>query len=270
MALPRYLIDSHSHLDFARLAPVLSSALDEARTAGIRQWIVPGTTRQASAQQRAVVDKHTGLFAALGLHPYFIAEHTPADLEWLRRGVMEAPAQSLVAVGECGLDAMLSGELYWDWQLELCEAQLALAKACDLPVILHVRKAHQELFRLLKKASLPRAGVIHAYTGSYQQASAYVDLGFCLGAGGAITYERASKTRDTFSRLPVEHILLETDAPDMPVQGFQGQVNLPVRMLDTLNVLAQLRGQSAEALGQQLTENTRRLFRLPIAADIKE
>ncbi|HDL1712891.1 TPA: TatD family hydrolase, partial [Mannheimia haemolytica] len=148
----------------------------------------------------------------------------------------------------------------WKKQCEFLEAQLSLAKKFNLPVNLHSRKSHDQLFVFLKKAQLTKTGVVHGFAGSYEQAKRFVDLGYKIGVGGTITYERANKTREAIRKLPLESLLLETDSPDMPVFGFQGQPNRPERLLVTFNSLCELRTESPNLIAETIWQNSERLF----------
>ena len=138
-----------------------------------------------------------------------------------------------------------------------------MAKQFQLPVILHHRKSHDIILRQLRQYQLPKGGVIHAFSGSYQQAMQYIQLGFKLGVGGTITYERAVKTRAVMAKVPLDALVLETDAPDMPICGRQGQRNSPEYLPEILAVLALLRHEPIEQITQVLWATTCALFALP-------
>ena len=147
-------------------------------------------------------------------------------------------------------------------QLNILSQQLQLAADFDKPVILHVRKAHDLTLQQLRRVRLSRGGVVHAFSGSEQQAREYIKLGFKLGVGGSITYERARKLRRTFAALPLSALVLETDAPDMPLCGYQGETNYPERAAQVANVLAELRGVTPEEIAAATLQNTREVFRV--------
>ncbi len=166
-----------------------------------------------------------------------------------------------MAIGEIGLD-LYRDDPQFDKQQRFLEAQLKLAKAYQLPVILHSRRTHDKLAQILRRYDLPRRGVVHGFAGSLQQAQAFIKLGYAIGIGGTITYERASKTRQTVAQLPLSSLLLETDAPDMPLQGFQGQPNRPERARQVWEVLCSLREESPEEIADALWHNSQQLFQL--------
>lgn len=260
LPISSYLIDSHCHFDFPQLDTIRDDSVARAHQLGIRQWVVPGVTAASWARIENSMATYEGVFPAWGLHPYFIDQHQPEHLELLAAQLRRHPA---VAVGEFGLDRMLSGELHWQQQLFYCEHQLQLAQQLQLPVILHVRKAHSDMLALLRRYPLPRAGVLHAFSGSHEEAKRYLALGFSFGVGGSISYERATRTREVFRQLPLQSLLLETDAPDMPLSGYQGQPNRLERLHQVLMLLAELRQLPPDVVAQQVTANTRALFALP-------
>ncbi len=256
------LIDSHSHIDDARFDADRGQVLARARQAGVRTQIVPAITAASWPGLKQVCHEHTGLYPAYGLHPIFIAEHGPGDLErlpqWLQR---ERP----VAVGECGLDFWIDAPQP-ERQREIFLGQLRLAREFDLPVIVHARKALDEVIANLRRIGGLR-GVLHSFSGSLQQAQQLWRLGFHLGIGGPVTYPRAQRLRRIVAQMPIEHLLLETDSPDQPLSGHQGRRNEPARLPQVLAVVAQLRGQSPAALAAATSANARQLFKLPAEPD---
>ncbi len=142
------------------------------------------------------------------------------------------------------------------------EQQIQLAIAYDKPLILHVHRSHNEVYRLLKNYKPSAGGVVHGFTGSYQQAKAYWELGFFIGVGGSITYPRAKKTRHAISHMPLEALVLETDAPYMPLHGFQGEHNSPLHLFNIKNCLVELRDETPELIENCLQKNTEILFNL--------
>ncbi len=127
-------------------------------------------------------------------------------------------------------------------------------------MILHSRRTHDKLALHLRRIDLPRRGVVHGFAGSLQQAEAFIKLGYAIGVGGTITYPRASKTRNTIAQLPLSSLLLETDAPDMPLNGFQGEPNRPEQVRRVWQTLCELRSEPAEQIASTIYATTRRLF----------
>jgi len=253
-------IDTHCHFDFPPFTGDEANSLARAAEAGVTGIIVPATEAANFARVTALADEHDALYAALGLHPIVIENHTDACLEKLEEALKTRP-KKLLAMGEIGLD-LYRDDPQFDRQEQILDAQLKLAKRYDLPVILHSRRTHDKLAMHLKRHNLPKTGVVHGFAGSLQQAQAFIKLGYAIGVGGTITYERASKTRQTVAQLPLSSLLLETDAPDMPLQGFQGQPNRPERARQVWEVFCSLREESPEEIADALWHNSQQLFQL--------
>ena len=252
------LIDSHSHIDVDTFDADRDAVLARARAAGVTRQIVPAVMCATFDALRDLCVRESGLFPAYGLHPTFLAQHRAEHLvalaHWLER---ERP----VAVGECGLDYFVEG-LDQALQQTYLERQLELAREFELPVILHGRRAFDALAATLRRIGNP-SGVVHSFGGSQQQAEAFWKLGFCIGIGGPITYPRAHRLRSIVAAMPLEFLLLETDAPDQPLCGHQGQRNEPERLRDVCTTIAALRGVEPESIAAATTANAIRLFRLP-------
>ncbi|MCW2475383.1 MULTISPECIES: TatD family hydrolase [unclassified Symbiopectobacterium] len=254
-------IDTHCHYDFPPLSENEVANIALAATAGVTHILVPAVESRYFARITALSQAHPEIYAALGLHPLYIAHHQDSDVDLLEQQLRQRDDR-LIAVGEIGLDLYMA-EPRFERQCELLEAQLALAKRYDLPVMLHSRRTHDRLAQLLRRIDVPRKGVVHGFAGSEQQALAFIKLGYCIGVGGTITYPRANKTRQAISRLPLDSLLLETDAPDMPLNGFQGHPNRPERAANVFHTLCELRSEPPEVIADALYRNTCRLFTLP-------
>jgi TatD DNase family protein len=252
------LIDSHSHLDAAEFDADRGQVLARARLAGVTCQIVPAIARSNFEKLRTLCTQDSGLFPAYGLHPMFLAEHREHHLEelaiWIQR---EKP----VAVGECGLDFHVEG-LDADSQRDFFRRQLELARDAGLPVIVHARRAVDEVIASIRRIGKV-IGVVHSFSGSQEQAQQLWKLGFCLGIGGPVTYERARRLREIVASMPIEYLLLETDSPDQPLHGRQGERNEPAYLEQVCACIADLRGILAQELAQATTQNCIRLFRLP-------
>ncbi|AMO55601.1 hypothetical protein GZ77_09295 [Endozoicomonas montiporae] len=257
------LIDSHCHLDFSEFDPDRGQVITNAFEQGIKGICIPGTesARWSSLLQLCHENRHpVQLFPALGIHPWFVEQHQPDDLLLLEKNLKTNP--QIVAVGEIGLDfavQTVSHDLQTVW---FCK-QLELARQFSRPVILHARKAHDQILKQLRLNPVKQGGIVHAFSGSEQQAYQYIEQGFCLGFGGSITYPRASKIRALAASLPLSAIVLETDAPDMPLHGFQGQRNEPTRLTLVLDALAELRSETAADIAAATQHNTRKILSLP-------
>ena len=258
-------VDTHCHFDFPPFSGNEAQSLQLAEAAGINRIIVPAVESAYFRRVEALAENYPPLFAALGLHPICIERHSEACLDKLEQH-LSARNPKLVAIGETGLDLFMETPMFEKQQL-LLQAQFKLAKQYNLPMILHSRRSHDPLAAMLRKAALPATGVVHGFAGSLSQAEAFVRLGFAIGVGGTITYERAQKTRQVMARLPLSSLLLETDAPDMPLQGFQGEPNRPERAALVFTTLCALRDESPQEIAEALWNNTRRIFNLGLRPD---
>lgn len=258
--MTRCFIDTHCHFDFPPFCGDEVASIQRAADAGVGKIIVPATESANFSRVLALAEQFPPLFAALGLHPIVIEHHADHCLDQLQQ-ILEKRPQKVVAVGEIGLD-LYRDDPQFARQEYILEAQLKLAKRYCLPVILHSRRTHDTLAMHLKRQNLPRTGVVHGFSGSLQQAGRFVQLGYKIGVGGTITYPRASKTRDVMARLPLDALLLETDAPDMPLNSFQGQPNRPEQAVRVFEVLCELRPEPEEVIADALYRNTTALFHL--------
>lgn len=254
------LVDSHCHLDAAEFDGDRAQVVARARDAKVTRQVVPAVDAAGWPKLRSVCADDGGLFPAYGLHPMFLDahrdEHLPLLRDWLER---ERP----VAVGECGLDYFVEG-LDRPSQSRYFEAQLQLARDFDLPVIVHARRAVDAVIDAIRRAG-PLRGVVHSFSGSAEQARQLWKLGFLIGLGGPVTYDRANRLRGLAAEMPIEFLLLETDAPDQPDAGIRGQRNEPARLAEVLRVIARLRGESEADVAAATTANAQRLFGLPAA-----
>lgn len=249
------LYDSHCHLDAPEFDPDRDAVVARAREAGVRNQLVPAVDRAGWEKLRDLCTADPGLRPAYGLHPMYLDRHRPEHLDelddWLAR---ERPA----AVGECGLDFFVEG-LDPRAQRDYFHGQLALARQYGLPVVLHARRAVDEVILALRRTGGLR-GVVHSWSGSEEQARQLFDLGFHLGIGGPVTFERARRLRRTMAAMPIEYLLLETDAPDQPDAAHRGQRNEPARLGEVLRTVAALRGVEPDEIAAATTANARRLF----------
>ena len=251
------LLDSHSHFDAAEFDADRAQAHARAMAAGVARQIVPAVDAAGWPKLERVCSEFPGLFPAYGLHPMYLEAHRPEHLrelrEWMAR---EQP----VAVGECGLDFFVEG-LDAEAQGFYFEGQLQLAREFDLPVIVHARRAVDAVIAAIRKIDGLR-GVVHSFSGSTEQAAQLHKLGFMLGIGGPVTHERANRLRSLVATMPLEQLLLETDAPDQPGASHRGERNEPAFLPEVLDVIAGLRGMDREELATATTANAERLFRL--------
>ncbi|MCZ2103380.1 MAG: TatD family hydrolase [Comamonadaceae bacterium] len=259
-------IDTHCHLDAPEFGADRDAMRASARAAGVAQCVIPAVARSNWDAVRALAHAWGDSYA-LGIHPMCTPEAGEADVEALQAGLQEHGGDArLVAVGEIGLDYFVAG-LDGPHQERLLRAQLRLARRHDLPVLLHVRKSCDRVLKALRELPVS-GGIAHAFNGSLQQARAFIAMGFKLGFGGAVTFERALHLRRLAAELPLDALVLETDAPDIPPQWLyrssaeraagqpQGR-NSPAELPRIAGVLARLRGMAADELADATTRNAR-------------
>jgi TatD DNase family protein len=251
------LIDSHVHLDDPAFAADRDAVIERAAEAGISGMIVPATDAASWPRIRTLCAQHGQLHPAFGLHPMFLHKHGRGHVEALSSWLEE---EDVVAVGEIGLDFFAEGPDH-DVQRDVFRQQLHLARQRDLPVIVHARAALEEVSLTLRRAGGLR-GVVHSFSGSQQQAQHLWDIGFHLGIGGPVTYPRAQRLRRIVAQMPIEYLLLESDAPDQPDATHRGERNEPARVADVLRCVAELRGETEAHVAAATNANARRLFAL--------
>jgi len=257
MMLLMKLIDTHCHLDFEAFNADREQVLQEALDVGLIGIVVPGTHQQGWESLLSVCAAHDALYPVIGLHPMFLEQHQESDIEKLEYAINDSKPY---AIGEIGLDYRDS-VVDEGQQTFYFEQQVLLARKKELPVILHILKAHDQALKILRNNPVC-GGTVHAFNGSLQQAEQYIELGFKLGFGGMLTYERSSKLRKLAAELPIESIVLETDAPDMTVFQYQYQRNSPVYLPYCLQALAEVRNEAPDVIAAQTTENAISVFRL--------
>lgn len=254
------LIDTHTHLDFPDFDEDRQALLSESRALGVRRMVVLGVYQANWQRVWELVLSDPDLHAAFGLHPVYLDDHRPEDLrelgDWLTR---LADHRQLCAVGEIGLDYFIE-TLDRERQQTLFDAQLQLAADFNLPALIHVRRSHAAVIATLKRFKLKRAGIIHAFAGSKEEAREYIRLGFKLGLGGAATWPQALRMHRVLAELPLESMVLETDSPDMAPAMFPGQRNSPAHLPAICEALAKIMAISPEQLAAASTANACELF----------
>jgi TatD DNase family protein len=251
------LIDSHCHLDFDAFNNDRDAVIKRARDNGIRHIVIPGVKRESWQHISELCHNNIFLHACYGLHPYLARDHTKSDLALLQQWLDN---HQCVAIGECGLDYR-QNQADKATQLKFFTAQLDIAQTSARPVVIHSVRATEDVIRTIKKYP-GLTGMIHSYSGSYEQAMQLIGLGFYISLGGAVTYAHAKKLRATASRIPLASMLLETDAPDQPDAEHHRQRNEPAYLVNVLQCLTELRDESAEDIARQTTRNAQRLFNI--------
>lgn len=258
------LIDTHCHLDAAEYAADVDAVVERARQAAVSCIVVPAVAA-SNFDATVACRRYAGVEIALGLHPMYVHVHREEHLAQLASRI---EAHKPVAIGEIGLDRFQScidrpGVLEHDLTLQefYFVEQLKLARKQDLPVLLHIRRAHDQVLKYLRRIRVP-GGIAHAFNGSLQQAQEFIKLGFKLGFGGAFTYTRATNLRQLAEVLPLDSIVLETDGPDIPPAWIARQRNEPAELAGIARALAEIRHMPAEAVAEFTSRNARAVLRL--------
>jgi TatD DNase family protein len=251
------LIDSHVHLDDNAFDEDRGAVIDRANDAGVDSMVIPAVDRESWMRIRDLCARRDHLHAAYGLHPMYLSNHAPEHVDALAQWLDDDTA---VAVGEIGLDFHVDG-LDRELQQQYFQRQLNLAVERKLPVIVHARGAMDQVILTLRRSGELR-GVVHSFSGSEQQAEQLWKMGFLIGIGGPITYERAQRLRRIVTNMPIEFLLLESDAPDQPNALHRGTRNEPARIVEVLQTIAALRGETESSIASATTANAVNLFEL--------
>lgn len=259
-------IDTHTHLDFPDFDIDRDAVLADCEQMGVRRILLMGVTAGNWDRVWSLASTDRRLYAAFGLHPVFLDQHQPADLALLReRLARHADDPRCCAVGEFGLDYFIE-QADRERQQRLFEPQLELAVDFQLPSLLHVRRAHAPVIAALKRFKPERGGIVHAFSGSLEEAQEYIRLGFKLGLGGAATWPQAKRMHKVIPQLPADSLVLETDSPDMAPAFRAYQRNSPQNLPQICAELAALRRETPEQLARQCLNNTCELFGWSVAA----
>lgn len=246
------LIDTHCHLDAAEFDPDRDQVVAAARAAGVGIHVVPAVEKANFAAVLDCCRRYAGCYPALGIHPMYVDRAQATDIDILRAAVA---SEKPVAIGEIGLDFFVP-EYDPEMQEFYFVEQLKIARDSGLPVLLHIRRAQDQILKHLRRIGVC-GGIAHAFNGSRQQADEFIRLGFRLGFGGAMTYPRATRLRELATNLPLEAIVLETDAPDMAPVWIGRQRNGPENLPQIAQTLAELRGISIEEVAGATSANAR-------------
>ncbi len=250
-SIKRY-IDTHCHLDAIESDDEKKQIIAEAKNAGVEKFIVPGVDLNNWKKLSALARQFPNAYLAPGIHPLFLEELVLARSIALLEKQLEEP--KVIAIGEVGLDIYHSKENL-DMQLAFFKAQTELAISAKLPLLLHVRKAHDTILSILRKRQYAQkgcGGVVHAYSGSLQQAQQYYEMGFLLGIGGMICNPRARKKQTIVAQMPINALVLETDAPYMNIY--------PRALPAILQSIAELREEDPVYIARAILKNTLSLF----------
>jgi len=267
-------IDTHCHLDASEFAGASLALAEAAAKSGVSAIVIPAVHKNNFAAVEALSQQREDCFYALGIHPMYVPTSDEKDLLFLREKVAalmnwdntsnvatdvqnQLPANRFVAIGEIGLDffvpALKESPLREKQEFFFSE-QLKIAREFELPVLLHVRRSQDTVLKYLRRIRVP-GGIAHAFNGSHQQAQTFIDLGFKLGLGGAMTYTRALQIRRLATELPLTALVLETDAPDMSPSWIPHAINTPAELPAIATVLAGLRGVMPADISMATTAN---------------
>lgn len=256
------LIDTHAHLDDRRLADDLIGVLDRARESGVVAVVAVGVSHESSVRTVELSDQNAMIFAAIGIHPNHIAEAEPGDWDRVVELARERRPKT-VAIGETGLDR------YWkntpfDDQVAAFDRHLDLAGELDLPVIIHCRDCMKDIVDRLSTRTKPIRGILHSFTGNWDEAGTLLDFGLHISFAGQATFanKNLDSLRDAAMRVPLDRLLVETDSPYLSPHPFRGRSNEPARVAVTAARIAELRGMKPVDFCHATTSNARELFRL--------
>ena len=258
---PPPLFDTHAHLHFPELVEDLDGVLERARAAGVTGIVTIGTDRETNPAAVALAERLESVHATVGIHPHDAAEATPADFEAMER--LARGSAKVVALGEMGLDFFrnLSPP---DAQAAVFRRQLDMARRLGRPVVIHCRDAHPEALAILAEEGVREVGgVMHCFSADVEAARRCLDLGLFISLAGPVTYKNARALPEVARFVPADRLVLETDCPFLPPHPHRGRRNEPAWVAITAAHVAALRGVTLEALGPMVTDNARRLFRIP-------
>jgi TatD DNase family protein len=251
------LVDTHCHLDMMGGSAEVDHAVGRAAAAGVKYLITIGIDLASSKKALEYAENFTNVHAAVGIHPHHAGDATDETL-----GELEGLArhERVVAWGEIGIDTV-KDYAPLEIQQQAFIRQLHLAKKIGLPVIIHNREAHARIYELLKdNGPFPAGGVIHCFSGNWEVAEKFVELGFYISIPGVITFTKAEMLREAVRRIPMSALLVETDAPFLAPAPFRGKPNEPFYMLYTAQKIAELKGVELGEVAGQTTANANKLF----------
>jgi TatD DNase family protein len=249
------LVDTHCHLDHPSLSERLCEVLASARQAGVERFVVPGVAPGGWNGIARLASVEQGIFPAYGLHPMLASRFSGSLLEELA-----GYARNAVAIGEIGLDYTDAG-VSREEQIAAFRCQAHLAVQVGLPVLIHCRRAFQDLLRIMKEERLREVGgILHAFSGSPETARECMKQGFLISFGGTVTYRNAVKSPEVAALVPLDRLVLETDAPDMAPEPHRGEVNEPSFLVDIARKVAEIKGITVAEIAEATTANVVRLF----------
>ena len=253
------LIDTHVHLNAEQYVDDLDEVIERARENGIEKMVVIGCDRPTIERTMELIDEHEDIYGVIGWHPVDAIDCTDEDLEWIEQ---LSKHEKIVGIGEMGLD------YHWDKspkdvQKDLFKKQIELAKRVNLPIIIHNREATEDCVAILKEMHAEKiGGIMHAFSGDESVADEIVDMNFYVSLGGPVTFKNAQLPKDIAVHVPIDRLLVETDAPYLTPHPYRGKRNEPAYVKLVAEKIAELRQISYEELAQTTSENAKRLFKI--------
>jgi len=255
------VIDTHCHLDMISSGEDIGKIVSRAAARGISRIITIGIDIESSKKAIDIAEKHETVYASVGIHPHNVQglqDNSYNELEKL------CDNSKVVAYGEIGLD-FVKQYAPQHVQLEHYARQIELAKKVRLPLVIHDREAHDEILHILKKeAPFAAAGVMHCFSGDWSLAKQVLDLGFLISIPGVVTFTKASTLQEVAQKIPLDKLILETDAPFLTPDPYRGRTNIPEYVLYTAKKVAELRGITVEEVARSTTDNAQKLFNIQI------
>ena len=254
-----YLFDSHGHLDDGRFDQDRDAVIKNLESNGIGLVINPGADYESSKKALELAKEHKAIYAGVGVHPHAAKEYTEEQLKEIFEWSKE---EKVVAIGEIGLDYYYGKDSKKE-QILLFQKQMDLAQKANLPVIIHMRDATEDTYNILKDYEGRVRGVMHCYSGSFEMAERFMDLGYYISLAGVVTFKNAKAAKDVAKSLPIDRLLVETDSPYLTPEPHRGKRNEPKYVKYVAEKISELRGISLDELARATRQNTMDLFHLP-------
>jgi len=254
-----HLFDTHSHLNSPKFADELPQLIEAARANGVQNIVIPGYDYESNVRAVEIAEANEGIYCAVGYHPCDLNDLTDDHYQQLYTW---AKLDSVVAIGEIGLD------YYWDTttkelQDQMFRKQIAIAKDLNMPIVIHDRDAHGDILRLLQEEDAAKVGgIMHCFSGSWEMAQECMKLGFYISFGGPVTFKNGKRPAEVASKIPLDRLLVETDAPYLTPEPYRGKRNEPAYVKHVAEKIAALREMPFEELAAATTANAKTLFRI--------
>lgn len=254
-------IDTHVHLNAEQYNEDLQDVIDRALEAGVNQMVVIGFDQKTIKRAIELAEEYDFIYAVVGWHPVDAIDCTDEDLQWIEE---LASHPKVVAIGETGLD------YHWDKspkeiQQQVFRKQIQLAQRVNLPLVIHNRDATEDVVRILQEEQADETGgVMHCFGGSVETAKTCIDMNFMISLGGPVTFKNAKKPKEVATEIPLEWLMIETDAPYLAPHPHRGKRNEPSLVTLVAEEIARLKDVSIEEVAQATTENAKRFYKLPV------